>query len=112
MPYQRAKNYITGIGKNVDEIQGRDVLLHKYFIEERASGPGDENVLVKLEIAELDQNGEPETDSDGALVLTLYHIWSSNFANMIAEIPDDALPLIVKLTRQPTSKGFRAWNIE
>lgn len=109
--YGRASDYIRGIGKNIDAIQGRDVLLTGYWVEERETGPGDEKVLVKMEIAELDSNGTPETDEDGAIVKTLYHIWSANFANSISELPDESLPLIVQFNRQPTSSGFRAWVI-
>jgi hypothetical protein len=100
--YRRASDLIEGIGANLDSIQDKDVLLKGFTIQER-NMPNETRTLLMLEIAP-DVTKPDETK--------WYHAWSDSLANKLAEIPSDALPVIIKFTRMTTKSGFRVWSFE
>lgn len=97
--YERASKFAKGIGESLDTIQNRDVLLRSYEVSERPMR-GDTNTFVALKISELDQ-----TDTIGD-----YHAWSESLATKLSEIPQSALPVVIKFERVNTSAGFRVWT--
>lgn len=99
--YQRASQYIKGIGENLDTIQNTDVLIKGYRVKER-SIKGADKTFVELDIATLD---DPEN-------VVLFHAWSEPLAQKLDDIPAEAFPVIAKFTRVQTSNGFRVWTIE
>lgn len=102
--YQRATDYVKGIGASLDTLQGRDVLLRRFEISERAMR-GNETTFVSLVISELD-NGEASQE------VGEFHAWSKSLAEKLAEIPETALPVIVKFIKVTTGAGFKVWSIE
>ena len=88
---KRAATFAPGIGKGIKELLNRDVVVVKASISERNySGEMSPIVIVTLE--------------DGSI----YHAWSQSLCDKIAEIPDDAWPLVFKFVSVPTSKPGQA----
>lgn len=88
---RRASEFSPGIGYNVDDpehnILGKDVVVHKFWVGERNyNGELRPIVIIYLE--------------DG----TIYHAWSASLADKIAEIPEDAYPLVFTFVKSPTRK--------
>jgi len=101
--YNRASQYVKGIGVSLDTLQGRDLLLRSYEVSERAM-KGNETTFVALNLSEMEA-GQPSTEVIEA------HAWSASLAEKLSEIPQSALPVIVQFVRVPTSAGFRVWSI-
>lgn len=96
--YQRAAAFVQGIGDNLDKIQNRDVLLRGFIITERTMR-GAKQAFVELSISEV---GDAE--------IVQYHAWSQPLADKLADIPDEALPLLIQFFRDKTSSGNSVWS--
>jgi hypothetical protein len=106
-PYRRASEFATGIGDTLDKIADKDVLLVGYNVSQR-SIRGEPRSFVLLRLWTNDPNdydGNPESAS-------LYHAWSESLAEKLADIPENALPVLIRFTRVATSGGFRVWSFE
>lgn len=98
--YRRASDFVEGIGKSLDEIENKDVLLVKFSITERTM-EGEKRPIVLLTLA-LDPDKPEDT--------TLFHAWSESLATRLSEIPNDALPLIIAFEQTRTRSGFKVWT--
>jgi len=98
--YRRASEFDT-FGKNLDTLLGRDVILRKYSVSERSITDREtkergDRVFVNIWINEMDnQEVEP----------LVYHAWSEPLANKLSQIPDDALPVLIKFLKVPGAQG-------
>lgn len=101
--YNRASQYVKGIGEGLDTYQGRDLLLRSYEISERAM-KGKDSTFVAMQISEFN-GGIADTE------VIEVHAWSQSLGEKLSEIPVSALPVIVSFVRVPTSAGFRVWSI-
>ena len=99
--YARAADKIEGIGKGLDPIVGRDMLLHDFSITER-SMRGDTKTFVALTLSEV---GTPD-------VVENYHAWSESLAEKLAQLDKAELPMIVSFVKVTTGGGFRVWSVE
>jgi hypothetical protein len=99
--YNRAADKIEGIGKNLDTIAGRDMLLHDFSITERPMR-GDDKAFVALILSEVATPNDKEN----------YHAWSESIAEKIAQLDKADLPMVVNFVRVSTASGFRVWSIE
>lgn len=94
---RRAAEFAPGIGKNLEEILGQDVV-----------------VPVKPTIDERPYNGETRkivmiTTEDGEL----YHAWSDSLAEKIEQIPEVEFPLAFRFVRLKTrTPGFTVYSFE
>ena len=101
--YNRATEYVKGIGDNLDTFQGRDLLLRRFSISERPM-KGKETAFVAMVVSEFEA-GIPSDE------LNEVHAWSRSLADKLAEIPESALPVVVSFVKVPTSSGFKVWSI-
>lgn len=98
--YRRAIEFDT-FGKNLDTLLDRDVILRRFSISERPITDRDtkersDKAFVNVWVNELnDQESEPK----------VYHAWSEPLANKLAQIPDDALPVLIKFIKVPGAQG-------
>lgn len=99
--YKRAADYVVGIGDNLDRIAGHDVLLVDYQIGDR-NMRGETRKFVSLDIA---------TVSDPANVQR-FHAWSDSLGEKLVDVPQDALPVLIKFVRVPTAGGYKVWSFE
>jgi hypothetical protein len=98
--YRRASDFDT-FGKNLDSLLDRDVILRKYSVSERSITDREtkergERVFVNLWINELN---DPDSDPK------VYHAWSEPLANKLAQVPDDALPVLIRFLKVPGAQG-------
>ena len=100
--YARASEHVKGIGKSLETIAGKDVLLVRYEYTQRAMR-GEMTGFVSLSIS---------TDLTDPSKAEDYHAWSDSLGEKISDIPVNALPLVARFDRVPTSSGFRVWTIE
>lgn len=101
--YQRASDFIRGLGESLDGIQGKDVLLHSFDVDnERPFGEGI-STLVTMQISTI-------ADPD---VLVQYHAWSDAIADRLNEMVGNGaeLPVIVTFEKVKTRRGFSVWNV-
>ena len=106
--FQRAAQY-DQFGKNLDSVAERDMVLHRYSvgtrnIRDRETKGVRESSFVNVYLTEVDAPEDTEPVS--------YHAWSDSLAEKLAQIPDDAMPLLIKFVRVPTAGGFRVWTFE
>lgn len=99
--YERAADKIEGIGKNLDTIQGRDLLLVNFGLSERAMR-GEDKAFVSLTLAEIETPDEVEA----------YHAWSESLAEKLSQLDKGELPMIVKFVKVQTAGGFKVWSVE
>lgn len=106
--FRRAGEFDT-FGKSLEAILDKDVILRKYSVTERGlrdrDNPGnkEDRTFVLIWINEVDdENGTQQ----------LFHAWSEDLANKMAQIPDDALPLLIKFRRIPTAGGYKVYTFE
>lgn len=102
--YARASQFIKGLGDNLDKIEGTDMLLHSYEIEENRPFGDSTNTLVTMKLSTLD---DPENQ-------VLFHAWSESLASRLQELENSEaeLPLVVAFERVKTSKGFKVWTVK
>lgn len=105
--YRRAQEF-DQFGEGLEKLMGRDVLLVRYSVSERpitdreTKERGDKT-FVSLYVKELDDSGEPEEKE------TVYHAWSEPLANKLAQIPDDALPVLIEFQKVAGAQG-NVWS--
>ena len=99
--YGRAAEHIKGIGKSLESIAGRDVLLVDYEYTTRQMR-GEDAGFVRLRIS---------TDLTDPSAAEEYHAWSDALGEKMTDIPRGSLPLVANFSRTPTASGFRVWTI-
>lgn len=100
--YRRASEFVEGIGESLETIQGRDVILRSYEVDNERPMRGENATLVTMKIS------EPESEDE----IKLFHAWSKSLAQRLEEIPASAFPVLVAFKRVNTSSGFRVWTFE
>lgn len=105
---KRAGSYDT-FGKSLDSLLDRDVILRRYSIQERGlrdreTKEKEDRTFVLVYINEMD-------DADG-VDPQIYHAWSGDLADKLAQIPNDDLPVLIKFMRVPTGGGFKVYTFE
>ena len=105
--YRRASEF-DNFGKSLEAILDRDVILRRYSVQERnlrdrETGDKAERTFVVVYVNETD-NAE--------VTPIVYHAWSDDLANKLAEIPDDALPVLIKFVRITTGGGYKVYSYE
>ena len=103
--YQRASSLInTELGEKLDNIAGKDMLLHDYEYEDRGeSAPQGYRYLVTMDLSTMD---DPE-------VVVKFHAWSKSLGDRLDRIPEDTkYPLLVNFVKAKTRSGFNVWTIE
>lgn len=98
--YKRASDVVQGIGANLKDIAGQDVLLVRFSVAERPF-EGETRTITVMDLA-LDPSKPDETQ--------VFHIWSDTFAERIAEISNDDLPLLITFEQVSTRRGQQAWT--
>jgi hypothetical protein len=111
--YERASQYVKGIGESLEKIDGRDMLLHSYSVSQRPMR-GEAKTFVALNLSTVD---DPEN-------IQLFHAWSDSLADKLNDLPSERTdedetrnyalpkPLLVQFKRVSTSGGFRVWTFE
>ncbi len=102
--YARASQFIKGLGENLDKIEGKDMLLWGFDIEEGRQFGDKENTLVTMTLSTMD-------DEDTKV---LFHAWSDSLADRLRELSANnvALPVVVAFERAQTSRGYRVWTVK
>ncbi len=105
--YRRAGEYDT-FGKSLESLLDRDVILRYYSVSERSLRDRDtkekaDRTFVIVRVNEMnDEEGTP----------VMYHAWSEDLADKLAQIPHDDLPVIIKFLRIATAGGFKVYTFE
>ena len=109
--YERASEYVKGIGESLEKIANADMLLHEFYVSQR-SMRGEPKTFVGLHLSTV---SDPEN-------VQLFHAWSDSLADKLRDLPaersdeDDvstfklASPLLITFERVATSGGFRVWT--
>ena len=105
--FRRAGEFDT-FGKSLDSLLDRDVILRSYEVTERGLRDRDtkakaDKTFVTIKINEVD-------DEDATPVM--YHAWSEDLADKLAQLPTSELPLLIKFMRVNTAGGFRVYTFE
>lgn len=109
--YERASEYVKGIGESLEKIANTDMLLHSFSISQR-SMRGEAKTFVSLELSTVDDPANVQT----------FHAWSDSLADKLRDLPNErsdedgvalftlASPLLITFERVNTSGGFRVWS--
>lgn len=102
--YRRASDYIQGLGENLDKIEGTDMLLHSFEVEEERPFGDGTSTLVTMQLSTID---DPE-------VLVTFHAWSDAIASRLREMEsnDAKYPVIVNFAKTKTRRGFTVWTVK
>jgi hypothetical protein len=104
--YRRVAEFVQGIGDTLDKIADQDVLLLSYQVTTRnLRGEPRSFVTMRIVTKPDDWDGDPTA-------ATLFHAWSESLAEKLQDLPENALPGIIRFTRVATSGGFRVWTFE
>jgi hypothetical protein len=104
--YGRASDFNVGIGDTLDKIADTEVLLLSFDVKDRAMR-GEDRKFCSLQIV-YDPDG---WDGDRSKA-HLHHAWSDSLAEKLADIPVNALPVLITFKRVQTAAGFRVWTFE
>ena len=104
--YKRAQDF-DQFGAGLDTLIGRDVLLTRYSVSERAITDREtkergDRTFVTIYVQELNDGV-----GDGKDVV--YHAWSEPLANKLAQIPDDELPVLIEFMKVAGAQG-NVWS--
>lgn len=102
--YRRATEFTKGLGENLDKIEGVDVLLWDFTIQEGRQIKGNDTSLVTMTITTLNDEANKQ----------LFHAWSEPLATRLNELSNSEaeMPVLIQFVRAATLGGFKVWTIK
>lgn len=102
--YKRVGDYDKTFGEKLDEIEGKDVILHSYSVGQREMTRDGETGMRTFVIMEISD----EADSP----VRTYHAWSDSVAEKLTIIEKEHFPLVATFSKVTTGSGRTVWDVK